>query len=108
MRILGMLPELYFLQLCASSVVVSYGDDGCFGKLRSCRLETDDPVMFRGKSGAEAMPGLEVLELDVHGQGWKDFCVHRGQNISASFLSSVICLHNLPFAAESLRQYHGL
>lgn len=97
MRILGMLPELCFLQVCTSSVVAVYGDDGCFRKLRSCRLETDDPVMFRGgKSGAEAMPGLEVLELDVHGQGWKDFCVHRGQNISAWFLSSVICLHNLP------------
>ena len=98
MRIIGKFPELCRLTVHTSSrtkLLVVYGGDGYFHRLKSFELKWSFLVMFTGrKLGAPVMPILENLEFSLCDSLLEDLCVLYCQNIS--WLLSMIGWNHLP------------
>ena len=98
MRIIGKFPELCRLTVHTSSrtkLLVVYGGDGYFHRLKSFELKWSFLVMFTGrKLGAPVMPILENLEFSLCDSLLEDLCVLYCQSIS--WLLSIIGWNYLP------------
>jgi hypothetical protein len=98
MRIIGKFPELCRLTVHTSlrtKLLVVYGGDGYFPRLKSFQLNWSFLVMFRArKLGDPVMPNLEKLIFSLSVNLLEDLCVLYCQYIS--WLLAMIGWNHLP------------